>query len=118
MSKDRDRWDARRWGVLLLALVQLAGPIGLQVVDAALDGEDYSTPVHIEGEGQEECADGHGHLICQTLRSMADGIGATDALKVGGVSGPESAVNSGLTSSFILKTPVSGTLGSRAPPLA
>lgn len=118
MSSDRDRWYAPRWGVLLLALVQFVGPVGLQAADAILDGHDYSTSLHIESEGHEDCSGGHSHLICQTIRSLAAGLATTDVVDGVSKAGPEHAMIEMSRSDISREAAVSGALGSRAPPLA
>lgn len=70
---------ARRIGVLLLAVVQMAGAVALPAADGALDVERYSLPVHVESEGRDDCAPHHDHAFCQVVRSTALGNPAPPA---------------------------------------
>ena len=118
MSRNRDRWDVRRAAVLLLAVAQLLVPIGLQVLDAVLEGHEFDTPLHVEGEGREACGGGHTHLVCQTARSMSTGLLATDVARTLVLFVPEFVEDEDPDPSIGRSTDVSGALGSRAPPLA
>ena len=65
-----DTGDVRRFGVLLLALLQL-GAAGVQSADAILEAEGASLPTHVESEESEDCGVQHDHLFCQVVRSLS-----------------------------------------------
>ena len=118
MSRNRDRWDLRRAGVLLLAIAQLLGPIGLKVVDAVLDGHELNTPLHVEGEGREACGGGRTHVVCQTTRSITTGLLSADVAHTLVLFAPEFVQDEESDTPTGRSTDVLGALGSRAPPLA
>lgn len=71
-SKDeRDLGFSRRLGVLVLAVLQLAGAVALPAADGVLDVERYGVPVHVESPGSDDCTPHHDHAFCQVVRANA-----------------------------------------------
>lgn len=62
---------SRRVGVLLLAVLQLAGAVALPAVDGVLDVEQYGVPAHVESPGSDDCTPHHDHAFCQVVRASA-----------------------------------------------
>lgn len=118
MKGNGDKWDARRVGVLLLAVAQLCGPVGLQVMDAILDSHGVEASIHVEGQSREACGVGHTHLMCQTVRSLTTGALASTLVSPFVLAGFEFSEAVDVASSLAPKYIVSGALGSRAPPFA
>ena len=117
MTRSRDHRVTRRIGVLLLAVAQLLGPLGLQVVDAVDEGHQFGTAAQIECEGHG-CGDGHDFLLCQTVRAMAASLLSADLPGAVAVAANEFSTPEEFGASITPDTYATGSLGSRAPPLA
>ena len=118
MKGNGDKRDARRVGVLLLAVAQLCGPVGLQAMDAILDSHGVEASIHVEGQSREACGVGHTHLMCQTVRSLTMGIISSKLVDSLEFVAFEFVETENLASSRRApRNVISGTLGSRAPPL-
>lgn len=59
----------RRIGALVLLMLQLVGATVFSAADGKLDVEGYTTSVHVEPRGSDECAPHHDHVFCQAVRS-------------------------------------------------
>ncbi len=68
---DGDPGFGRRLGVLVLAVLQLAGAVALPAADGVLDVERYGVPVHVESPGSDDCTPHHDHAFCQLVRANA-----------------------------------------------
>lgn len=107
----------RRFGALILALLQAGVSTAVVSADAVLDGAQSGHGTHVESEGSEECATHHDHLFCQVVRSLTNAAGATPTV--------DPAVRLRIVAAMAPAHPVdvlppallSGTVGSRAPPL-
>ena len=60
-----------RIGVLVLAVLQLAGAVALPALDGVLDVERYGVPTHVESPGSDDCTPHHDHAFCQVMRATA-----------------------------------------------
>ena len=115
----RNRTDHSGWrmAILLLALLQFAGPVVLQAMDLALEAQEMSSEAHVETEGSEACATHH-EVMCQTVRTLS--MVARPSLEGRTLSAPLLVEGVHLLEAEL---PAQGTLvlgsrGSRAPPLA
>jgi len=107
----------RRLAVLLLALLQFAGPAAVQVADGLLELREVGSPLHVESPQTEGCDHGHNHLICQTVRSLSAGLPSAAGTTVPLLAmAPTSLVLD--AEAFRATVSLSGPLGSRAPPRA
>ena len=108
----------RRFGTLILALLQLGASTAVVSADAMLDGEMVGHAIHMESEGSEECATHHDHLFCQVVRTLTTPVGTAPAsvdptarLRI------TATLAAAHESEIARPTLLSGTVGSRAPPL-
>lgn len=62
---------ALRTAVFALAMLQLGASTLLPAVDAVLEAEPLTAPIHVESPGNEDCASHHDHLFCQVVRSLS-----------------------------------------------
>ena len=117
MIRETDRWDVRRFAVLLLALLQFGGPAAVQVADALLEAREIGSPLHIESPHSEGCDHGHSHLICQTVRSLSSGLpsAVSDLPPLVEIAPATLTIDAAALHATVS---ISGPLGSRAPPLA
>ena len=69
--RQSDPWNLRRVSVAWICAFHVAAAIALGPADVVLDADRAATPVHIEPQGHEDCAFGHGHLFCQLVRSLS-----------------------------------------------
>ena len=116
---ERQPGFSRRIGVLVLALLQLAGALALPAVDGILDVELYGLPTHVESPGSDDCTPHHDHAFCQVVRATAlatpSRVSATVAL------GQPLTDFDALPASPELRRsnrPFQGSSGPRAPPSA
>jgi len=111
--------NARRAGALSMALLQLVAFSALPTADAVLDASQLGLPLHVESEGNPECAPHHDHLFCQVVRSMSS---ATRPAEIGSVADSPPAILrlKAQTSAADLDTRrlLTRSIGPRAPPLA
>lgn len=110
---------ARRLGVLVLALFQLAAVVALPAADGLLDVELYGTPTHVESQGTHDCTPHHDHAFCQVLRVTAF---ATPARAAAAHDMPRATRDLRVRApsvAFDVEDPVlRGSSGPRAPPTA
>ena len=115
--RQQEGW--RRFGVLLLALLQLTAVGFVTTADALLEQAAADNTVHVEPLGTDSCVALHDHLYCQLCRVLGrPGVAAPagDALAL---SAPEYvAVAHGHIPSSLPASHLLGGLGSRAPPAA
>ena len=111
------RRDARRVGALSMALLQLASFAALPTADAILDAPQLGLPLHVESEGNPECAPHHDHLFCQAVRSLSAAATTAQIAAVEGSAPPirrlEAQTVGVATAARRLLT---RSVGSRAPP--
>lgn len=108
--------DARRAGALGMTLLQLASFTALPTADAVLDGAQLDLPLHVESEGNPDCAV-HDHLFCQAVRSLSS---ATRTSPIGGVPATAAILRLGGQDADVdtaARRLLSGSVGPRAPPL-
>lgn len=56
-----------------ISLMQVCVVTVVLPVDALLDAERFSSPVHVESPESRDCAAQHNHLFCQVVRSLFSG---------------------------------------------
>lgn len=69
--RDQRSRDVRRFGGLLLALLQLTAAGFVPVADAALQGPVPVEVLHVEASHDEACQPPHDHVFCQLCRVMS-----------------------------------------------
>ncbi len=109
---------ARRAGALCMTLLQFVSFAALPTADAVLDGAQLDLPLHVESEGNPDCAVQHDHLFCLAVRSLSS---ATRTSPIGGV--PASAAilrleGQGADVDTAARRLLRGSVGPRAPPLS
>jgi hypothetical protein len=115
--RQQEGW--RRFGVLLLAFLQLAAVGLVPTADALLEQAAGDDLVHVEPLGTDSCDVAHDHLYCQLCRVVGfAGAAAPDAGAVVPSPPAHAAATNGHTPSSIPASHLLGGLGSRAPPLA
>ena len=108
----------RRFGALVLALVQLGASTAVVAGDAILDGSQTGHATHVESNSAEACSAHHDHLFCQTVRSLANATGSVVVVREACAT-EVVAVAAQYRRADLVRAPLlSGTVGSRAPPLA
>lgn len=107
-----------RFGALILALLQLGVSTAVVSADAVLDGEMTGHSTHVESEGSKECATHHDHLFCQVVRSLTNATGATPLVDPAARLHVVAAIGASHEHQVVRPIRLSGTVGSRAPPLA
>ncbi len=70
-TDERGPGISRRIGVLVLAVLQLAGALALPAADGVLDVGRYEVPMHVESPGSDDCTPHHDHAFCQMVRATA-----------------------------------------------
>jgi hypothetical protein len=108
----------RRFGALVLASLQLGVSTAVVALDSILDGERAGSTLHVEAQDSEACATHHDHLFCQVVRSLSSATGASPVTHSSAATAVVSAVVPTHGADAIRPTLLSGSIGSRAPPLA
>tara|TARA_B100001123_G_C15202017_1_gene983774 strand:+ start:789 stop:1169 length:381 start_codon:yes stop_codon:yes gene_type:complete len=115
--RQQEGW--RRFGVLLLALLQLTAVGFVTTADALLEQATTDNTVHVEPLGTDSCAALHDHVYCQLCRVLGFPGAASPAGDALALSAPEYvAVAHGHIPSSMPASHLLGGLGSRAPPAA
>jgi alkyl hydroperoxide reductase subunit AhpF len=117
-TKTSTRHLGLRFAFLLLALLQVAGPVSYQTADLMLEAQGLATPLHVEGEGNEECALHHDDVMCQTVRSLADAVHSRVASPGAVATALPPLIQVRLSELPAFGRVELGAVGSRAPPLA
>jgi hypothetical protein len=110
--------DARRVGAAFMAALQLVSFAALPAADALLDASQLDLPLHVESEGNPECAAHHDHLFCQAVRSLSS---STTTAEIGGVEGSSPVLR--LAAQWVgadtaARRLLTRSVGPRAPPLS
>jgi hypothetical protein len=115
--RQQEGW--RRFGVLLLAFLQLTAVGFVTTADALLEQAAADNTVHVEPLGTDSCVALHDHLYCQLCRVLGLPGVAASAGGALALSAPEYvAVAHGHIPSSMPVSHLLGGLGSRAPPVA
>ena len=118
LSGHRQQEGWRRFGVLLLAFLQLAVVGAVPVADAALELATADDTIHVEAQGSDSCDAPHDHIVCQLCRILA--LTGAEAPERGALvpPQPELALLALGRPHSIAPAPHSwGGLGPRAPPI-
>lgn len=102
-----------------ISLMQACVVAVVSHVDAMLDAERLSSPVHVESPESRDCAAQHNHLFCQVVRSLFSGP-PTGRIAVAEIPAPcvsdtdrPAADVPGKSATFLI-----GAINPRGPPLA
>jgi hypothetical protein len=108
----------RRFGALVLASLQLGVSTVVVTADSMLDGERAGSTLHVEAQDSEACATHHDHLFCQVVRSLSAATGTRPVTDSHATTAVVTSVVPTHTAAAIRPTLLSGSIGSRAPPLS
>lgn len=117
--RDQRTRGARRAGVLLLALLQLAGVGLLPAADAGVQSAALAAPTGVEAPDTERCGTHHDHVTCQFCRvlgltgTMAPPVPSAPVARI-----PVLAMGAPSVDPAPAGPTVCGGVGSRAPPFA
>lgn len=112
---NRDNNIGRTLGLLTLAVAQIFAFTLLPAFDAVLEAQSYDVTTHLDAEGTD-CPADHDELVCQLIRSLANGRPAPPTRLAVAVF-PRAAMAGAPDAPVVTRAVRPGGSGPRAPPL-